>query len=139
MADVYIENIHNAPITCNAREGAKVLFTIKFMPLVTDKWSGRDISSGYTNLTGEQYKQLEESSRTFKHYKDDLKLLIVHDELPEALKTPHQVLSEAKALIREYEAKIKQLEAENDRLKGEAEKVGKKPKKDSEAVESAGE
>ena len=114
MSDVYVQNTHNAPITCNGRNGKTVLFTKKFMPTIMDKWSGKDISTGYSKITKEELDVLQKTSNTFKHYKDDLKYLVVHTELPEALKSPHQALGDLKARVKELE---KQLEASEAKVK----------------------
>ena len=122
MDDVYVQNTHYAPITCNARDKQKgITLTKKFMPYITEKWSGNILSSGYERLSGEEYKSLCETSRTFQHYKDDLKLLVVHDKLPEALKTPREALGEMKKAVKVSQEEIAALKAENERLKTEIE------------------
>ena len=126
MGDKYIQNTHNAPITCNARDKDKnIVFTKRFMPPVTEKWSGRILSSGYERITDEELKLLSESSRTYDEYKNKLGLLVVHDEMPEALKTPYQTISDMKKVVR-------QLETENAALKKQLEEVTKpgKPKEE---------
>jgi len=118
MGDVYIQNKHNAPISANGRDGdGKIIFTKKFMPLITDKWSGKVLSTGYEKLTEDEYNTLKKTSKTFKHYSDDLKLLIVHDDMPAELKTPHEALVDARKEAKQSAAKIKALEEEVADLK----------------------
>lgn len=119
MGDKYIQNTHNVPITVNARDKAgTVLFTKKFMPPITEKWSGKQLTTGYEKLTDDEYGKLCESSKTFKHYKDKLKLLVVHDDMPEELKTPYQAISD-------FKKEIARLQAENETLKAEVAKLSK--------------
>jgi len=118
MGDKYIQNKHNAPISANARDDkGAILYTKKFMPLITEKWSGKVISTGYEKLTEEEYAQLEKSSKTFRTYKDKLKLLVVHDDMPADLKTPHEALVDARKEAKEAAGKIKALKIEVEELK----------------------
>lgn len=118
MADKYIQNKHNAPISCNAKDkDGKTLFTKKFMPQLTEKWSGKILTTGYEKLTEDEYKQLLEGSNTFKHYLKDLKLLVVHEDMPADLKTPHEALVDSRKEIKSLNAKIKGLESEIVELK----------------------
>jgi len=120
MADkyVYVQNKHNAPIQANARGGdGAIVFTKKFMPLLTEKWSGKVIHNGYEKLTEEEYTQLKETSKTFKHFSEKLKLLVVHEDIPSDLKTPHEALVEARKEAKQTAAKIKALEDEITTLK----------------------
>jgi small-conductance mechanosensitive channel len=120
MGNKYIYNKHIAPVTCNARSRkGEVLFSVKFEPERADGTTGRVISTGYTTLTDEQYEQLCDSSRTFVHYKDDLKLLIECDDLPASAKTPHEALADARKQALEAGSKVAELEAENVKLKAE--------------------
>jgi hypothetical protein len=120
MGNRYIQNVHNAPITANARnkKGA-VLFTKKFLPERIDGTTGRVISTGYTILTEEEYSLLIESSRIFAHYKDDLGLLVECDDLPPEAKTPQEALADARRKERAAQDRVGVLEAENAALKKE--------------------
>jgi len=132
MGDKYIQNVHNAPITANARDkSGKVVLTKKFMHYVTEKWSGKVLSTGYEKLSEAEYKQFLETSRTFNHYMNKLHLLVVHDELPEALKTPHQALKDAKQAVKAVQDELVKVKAENEELKKELERL-KSKKRDSE-------
>ena len=114
----YIQNIHNAPITCNARDGkGAILFTKKFLPEHIDGTTGRVMSTGYTPLTGEEYDKLCEGSRTFTHYKDDLKLLVASDDVPPSAKLPGEALADARREAREAKTKVLEAESEIEKLK----------------------
>jgi chromosome segregation ATPase len=118
MGDKYIQNLHNAPIKTNARDnGGKVIFTKKFMPPLTEKWSGKVLHTGYEKLTEEEYKQLSETSKTFKHFSRKLKLLVVHDDMPSDLKTPHEALLDARKESKKLAGQVKALEGEVTELK----------------------
>jgi len=115
MADkyLYIQNKHNAPIQANARGAdGKVIFTKKFMPALTEKWTGKVLHTGYEKLTEEEYKQLVATSKTFKHFSEKLKLLVAHDDIPSDLKTPHEALIDARKDAKKAAAAIKALEDE---------------------------
>jgi len=111
---VYIQNTHNAPITCNARgKNGEVVLTKKFMPAVTEKFSGKMLHSGYEKLTEEEYEALVKTSRTFQVYSGETgkaKLLVAHDELPAEAKTPHEALVDARKDARKAAGKIAELE-----------------------------
>jgi hypothetical protein len=135
MGNKYIHNKHIAPITANARDkkGA-VVFTKVFMPERVDATTGRVVSTGYTTLTAEEYKQLNESSKVFSVYRDKYKLLVEHDELPPGAKTPQEALVDAKNKERKLVAQVAVLETEVAALKVKleaAEKEGKAGKKGS--------
>jgi DNA anti-recombination protein RmuC len=118
MGNKYIYNKHIAPITVNARDGkGAVLFTKTFQPERIDGTTGRVISTGYTALTDEEYERLCESSRTFVHYKDNLKLLAECDDLPPEAKTPQEALADARRKERAMQEQVSALEAENKTLK----------------------
>jgi len=129
MADkkyVYVENVHNAPITCTAKdEAGRVVLEKKFNNATTDKWSGRQITTGFERLTQEEYKLLCERSRTFVHYKDNPKktmagpLLILHEDLPPEARTPHEALAEARKESRKAGEEIKALKAEITKYKAD--------------------
>jgi hypothetical protein len=129
MGNKYIYNRHTAPITANARDKkGGVLFTKKFLPERIDSMTGRVASTGYTTLTEEEYKQLNEGSKTFTVYRDKHKLLVEYDELPPELMTPQEALVDAKNEAREAVIKAEALEAslaevtkERDALKKECE------------------
>jgi hypothetical protein len=114
----YIRNTHIAPITCNARnrKGA-ILFTKRFQPERIDGTTGRVITTGYMGITDEEYEKLCEGSRTFVHYKDDLGLLTVCDELPPEAMTPQEALVGVRRKEREAQERAATLEAENLNLK----------------------
>ena len=115
---VYVQNTHNAPISANARDkSGRILFTKKFMPQLTDKWTGKVITTGYVKLTEAEYEKLKTGSRTFKHYSEELKFLVVHDEIPADLKSPHEALVDARKEARKAAGKIAQLETELVTLK----------------------
>jgi hypothetical protein len=120
MGNKYIYNRHIAPITANARDGkGKIVFTKVFQPERIDGTTGRVVSTGYTTLTGEEYDKLSGGSRTFIHFKDDLKLLVEHDDLPPEAKTPQEALIGAKRKEREAQDRAAALEEENKKLKAE--------------------
>jgi hypothetical protein len=124
---MYIYNKHIAPVTVNARDGkGVVLFTKRFEPERTDAMTGRVVSTGYTAITDEEYRQLAGSSRTFVHYKDGLKLLAASDDAPPEAKTPQEALVDAKRKGREAEGRITALEAENRKLKADLAGADKK-------------
>ena len=117
----YIQNTHTAPITAHGRDrkGA-VLFTKRFMPEKAEKWTGQVVSTGYTELTDEEFKILEETSRTFAVYTGKTgkaALLVVCDELPPEAKTPHEALVDARKEARKSANKIAELESEIVTLK----------------------
>ena len=121
----YIENVHNAPITCTAKDkvSGRVLCEKKFYHAMNEKWTGKTISTGFTKLTAEEYKILSEHSKGFIQYKDNPKkklsapLLVLHDDLPPEAKTPHEALADARRERREAAKKIEGLNAEITELK----------------------
>jgi hypothetical protein len=118
MGNKYVHNGHIAPITANARDSkGVVLFTKTFMPEHTDVTTGRVVSTGYTVLTDEEYDALVKGSRTFVHYKDKLKLLVVSDDVPPSARTPQEALVDARRKEREAQEKVSALENEVDKLK----------------------
>jgi predicted nucleic acid-binding Zn-ribbon protein len=121
MGNRYIFNGHQAPITVHARDRSnKVILTKVFMPERTDPTTGKVVSTGYTALTEEELEQLSQTSRTFQHYKDKLKLLTVHADLPPEAKTPHEALVDARSEARRLNGEIEALQAENETLKARA-------------------
>ena len=120
---VYIQNTHNAPITCNARgKNGEVVLTKKFMPALAEKFSGKMLHSGYERLTGEEYEALVKTSRTFQVYSGETgkaKLLVAHDDLPAEAKTPHEALVDARKDARKAAAKIAELENQVVALKAQ--------------------
>ena len=120
---VYIQNTHNAPITCNARgKNGEVAFTKKFMPALTEKLSGKMLHSGYEKLTEEEYGALVKTSRTFQVYSGKTgkaSLLVAHDDLPAEAKTPHEALVDARKDARKAAAKIAELEGQVVALKAQ--------------------
>jgi len=126
MSDVkykYIQNTHNAPITCNTRGAdGKVVLTKKFMPTLTEKFSGKVLHTGYERLTEEEYESLCKSSRTFQVYSGmtgKVKLLVAHDDLPAEAKSPHEALVDARKDARIAAAKIAELNNQIVALKAE--------------------
>jgi predicted nucleic acid-binding Zn-ribbon protein len=118
MGNKYVYNSHIAPVSCNARdEMGRTLFTKVFLPERIDGTTGKMASTGYTMLTDEEFKQLSESSKTFTHYKDELKLLSVRDDVPPEAKQPHEALADARREAREAKGKVVELEAEIEKLK----------------------
>jgi hypothetical protein len=118
MGVKYIQNAHIAPITVNARDSkGKILFSRTFRPARTDTTTGRVISTGYTSLTDEEYDQLLQSSRTFTHYKDNLKLLVVCDDIPPNAKTPQEALLDARREARKTATQVTELSEEMIKLK----------------------
>jgi uncharacterized coiled-coil DUF342 family protein len=117
----YIQNTHVAPITVNGRDDkGKVLFTKRFMPEKAEKWTGQVVSTGYTELTDEEFKILEKTSRTFNVYTGKTgkaELLVVCDELPPEAKTPHEALVDARKEARKSAEKIAELDGEIVKLK----------------------
>jgi chromosome segregation ATPase len=110
---IYVYNKHKAPIIVHTRDGkGKVLTTVTFAPERNDPVSGRKVTTGYTSLKEAEYEKLCETSKTFKHYMDKLKLLVVQDELPPEAKTPHEALTDARRKEREALTKIAALETE---------------------------
>lgn len=117
---VYVQNKHIAPITAKARDDkGKVKYVKVFQPEHTDVTTGRQVSTGFLALTEAEYKELCETSKTFRHYKDDLKLLIATDELPAYAKTPHEALADARAKERQLAAELDTAAQEITRLKAE--------------------
>jgi hypothetical protein len=140
MGNKYIYNRHIAPITANARDAkGRTLFIKTFQPERIDATTGRVISTGYTALTEEEYRQLNEGSKTFTVYRDKHKLLVEYDELPPEAKTPQEALLDARNAERKAAARIAELEqnlaetarerdalkSENDALKAAGTKDGK--------------
>jgi predicted nucleic acid-binding Zn-ribbon protein len=114
----YIQNTHNAPITANARnEKGQVMFSKTFLPARTDRYTGRIEATGYTQLTDEEYRRLNETSKVFTVYRDKHKLLVEHNELPPEAKTPHEALVDARKEARKLAAEIVALKAEIVTLK----------------------
>jgi prefoldin subunit 5 len=114
----YIYNKHIAPITANARdEQGAVVLTKTFLPERLDGTTGRVISTGYTTLTDEEYDRLCSGSKTFTHYKDKLKLLMLCDDLPPEAKTPQEALADARRKEREAQSMVVALETEITALK----------------------
>jgi len=118
---VYVQNVHGKPITCNIRDkSGRVTATKKFMPTLTEKFSGRVLHTGYEKLTQEEYEALRETSRTFKVYSGETgkaKLLVVHDELPPDAKSPHEALADARKGAQKAKAEIAKLKTEITGLK----------------------
>jgi chromosome segregation ATPase len=114
----YIQNIHTAPITAVVKnaKGAVVLAK-KFSPSRVDKFTGRVEETGFTQLTDEEYKLLNEGSRTFTVYRDKHKLLVEHDDLPPEAKTPHEALVDARKEARKAATQIAALNDEIMKLK----------------------
>jgi chromosome segregation ATPase len=133
MGNKYIYNRHIAPITANARDSrGRVLFTKTFQPERINGTTGRVISTGYTTLTGEEYRQLDESSRTFAVYRDKHKFLVEYDELPPEAKTPQEALVDARTRITALngeaaglKAELQKAAKENEGLKAELQKAAK--------------
>jgi cell division protein FtsB len=97
-----------------------VVETIKFMPATSDRWSGKNITTGYTRITEKQYEGLVKSSRTWQVYgngKGGKGFLVVHDDVPAELKTPHEAIRDARKALTKSDARVKQLEAEIADLK----------------------
>jgi hypothetical protein len=117
----YVQNTHFAPITVHGRDGRGVIvFTKRFMPEKADKWTGQVTSTGYTELTDDELKTLEETSRTFAVYTGRTgkkALLAVCDDLPPEAKTPHEALIDARKEARKSAARIAELDAEIVTLK----------------------
>jgi chromosome segregation ATPase len=119
MGNRYIYNRHIAPITANARNGkGKALFTKTFQPERIDATTGRVISTGYTTLSEEEYRQLSEGSRTFAVYRDKHKLLVELDELPPEAKTPQEALVDARNEARKAVAQVSELTGKIAELTG---------------------
>jgi hypothetical protein len=114
----YIQNIHIAPITAVVKNAkGAVILTKRFSPARVDKFTGKVVETGFTPLTDEEYKLLNEDSRTFTVYRDKQKLLVEHDELPPEAKTPHEALVDARKEARKSAAQIAALDAEIVQLK----------------------
>jgi hypothetical protein len=113
VGNKYVYNKHIAPITANVRDDrGTVVYTKTFMPEHIDGTTGLVTSTGYTTLTDEQYEDLCKSSRTFVHYKDKLKLLVMRDDLPPDAKTPQEALADARRNERQAQGRISELEKE---------------------------
>jgi hypothetical protein len=116
----YIYNSHAAPITANARdERGSVKYSKTFMPERRDPVSGRVESTGYTPLTGEEYKELCGTSKIFTHYVNKLKLLHVSNELPPEARTPHEALAGAREEARRRAAELESARKEITALKAD--------------------
>jgi chromosome segregation ATPase len=120
MGNRYIYNRHIAPITANARDAkGRVLFTKTFLPEQVNATTGAVISTGYTILTDEEYKLLNESSMTFTVYRDKHKLLVEYDDMPAELKSPQEALVEARREARETARQFEEFQKEITKLKAD--------------------
>lgn len=118
MGNKYIHNTHIAPITARVRKADGTDDLVKmFLPEQIDGTTGRVISTGYTLLTDEEYEKLSEGSRTFTHYRDKLKLLVVCDDVPPEAKTPTEALIDARRESRAAKTRIAERDAEIEKLK----------------------
>jgi hypothetical protein len=117
----YIQNTHTAPITVNGRDAkGAVLFTKRFMPERAEKWTGQVVSTGYTELTDEEFKILNDTSRTFNVYTGKTgkaELLVVCNDLPPEAKTPHEALVAARREALKSARKTAELDSEIVKLK----------------------
>ena len=128
---VYVHNTGRVPVTAKARdEKGRVLWSKVFMPERMDNVTGRIVSTGYTTLTEDEFEKLSKTSRGFKHYKDELKILVVVDDLPASAKAPHEALADARKGEQAALAKVSELEAEVARLKVATDEEKLKPIKD---------
>jgi predicted RNase H-like nuclease (RuvC/YqgF family) len=93
------------PVSCKVKDGS----ILQFYPFVVNKYTNTPAHSGFTQITEEQYAFLKESSNLFKDYVAKKKL-VVHDKLPNSLKTPAQVLATKDREIKELKAKLESLE-----------------------------
>jgi hypothetical protein len=115
---VYIENVHNAPITCTGKDGSGKVLIKKFYHAMREKWTDKQITTGFEKLTEEEYEFLCKYSRAFIHYKDNPKksmpapLLILHEGLPPEAKAPHEALADPRKESRKAGEKIKELEGQ---------------------------
>ena len=116
---IYVRNVSDAPVTVKLKDKAsgKVVLEKRFLPAIEDKWTGARASTGYTTLTEEEYKALSKDSRTFRHFKDDIKQLVASEELPAEAKSPHEALRDARKEARQAAGEAGALKAENDSLK----------------------
>lgn len=114
----YIENVHNAPITCTGKDESGKVLTKKFYHAMSEKWTGKQVTTGFEKLTEEEYNFLCKYSKAFIHYKDNPKktmtapLLVLHEELPPEAKAPHEALADARKESRKANEKIRELEAQ---------------------------
>jgi hypothetical protein len=116
----YIQNVHTAPITAVVKNAkGEVILTKKFSPAKTERFTGRIEATGYTSLTDEEYRLLNEGSKTFTVYRDKHELLVEHDELPPEAKTPHDALVDARKESRKSAAQIAELNGEIVKLKAD--------------------
>jgi hypothetical protein len=96
----YIQNVHTALIKCKVVDagaplegGRPVPREFFFRPATTDRGTGRALESGYTPIEDSDYDLLMAQSKTFSHFTDPAKhMLYVHDDLPDDIKTPQDVL-----------------------------------------------
>jgi hypothetical protein len=118
---IWVQNRSDAPVTVKVKDyrTGTVSLVKKFMPEMSDKWTGRVISTGYTALTEAEYKALSNGSPTFLHYKDKLKQLVVCDELPAEAKSPHEALRDARKDAKKAAGEASARKAENDKLKAD--------------------
>jgi hypothetical protein len=125
MADKYVQNIHIAGIRCKTKD--KTL-DIVFPILSVDRVTGRQVHSGYTRLTEEQYAKLSEGSSLFKTAVEKWKKLLVYDEAPAEAMTPHEALAGSRKEAANYRLELERLKVENEELKAQLEKLASSAK-----------
>jgi hypothetical protein len=114
---VYVHNTGDHGIKVHSEDGKLVK---RFDIIRFDDMTGRATSTGYTQISRDEYERLYKESKVFSHF-IDLKVLVKHDTLPEEAMTPHDALVSAKRAAAEQEAWAKELEQENEALKAELE------------------
>ena len=99
----YVQCIHIAPIKCRLKDTQEEFaFGIEQI----EKYTGKKLHTGYTPVTEENLKRLEAQSRTFVHFRDKEKLLIVYNELPDEAKTVYETVAEYRAQFVEMQKTI---------------------------------
>ena len=138
---VYIRNTGDHAIKVSSADGklTKRLEVARF-----DALSGRALHFGYTPLTATEHATLARESKLLSHFMD-LKILELHETLPEEAMTPHETLVNAKReaaeqaqYVSELEAKIERQEKGLEALALKSAELERKNKALTEALAAAG-
>lgn len=116
----YIQNVHIALIRCKIVDegaplegGRPVPREFFFRPATQDRGTGRMLESGYTPIEDSDYDLLMKQSKTFSHFTDPAKkVLYVHDDLPDDIKTPQDVLVSVRKDLQAANALVATLQAQ---------------------------
>jgi hypothetical protein len=111
---VYIQNTVDHGIKVHSADEKLVK---RFEAIQFDDLTGRPTHTGYTPLTKTEYDTLLNESKLFSSCLER-KMLVLHDELPEDVMTPHDALVKAKREAAEAERLLAEAEQENKELSG---------------------